>query len=447
MIFLSQNRKMSEKKVYSRKKKIEKNNNRLQIAVAVALVAIIVVVAFIALTGKGKNPAVSALTNDSYNGSGSADESITPEYEDEYIKIMKEYSDVIIPRSNIDDDDYIKETLLVGDSNTEALSNFYYVPLQYVLGYTGMGIQQVTQTKCIYFVGYEEPVTIPTAVGMLKPRRVIINFGTNNAGGMEPEDFVKTYLKVISAIEKSYPYCDIIVESIFPVGKVRNYPKIRQTDIDEMNIALAQMCRDNGYMFLNTAEYLKGDDGFIDTDYISSDGIHLSKEGYTAVLEYINSHKYITKDNRPSRGTIPQRRTAPVVSSSSETVSSSSVASSSSVVSSSSVLSSSIVPSSDVESSIPAYSSSAVELPPSSRAESSNNEPSSKEHVHSYGDWVTVTERGYGTDGLKKRECACGDTQTETIPALTPTPEPEPSADTEPRSDENAEISADTPQE
>ena len=70
---------MSEKKVYSRKKKIEKNNNRLQIAVAVALVAIIVVVAFIALTGKGKNPAVSALTNDSYNGSGSADESITPE--------------------------------------------------------------------------------------------------------------------------------------------------------------------------------------------------------------------------------------------------------------------------------------------------------------------------------------------------------------------------------
>ena len=156
----------------------------------------------------------------------------------------------------------MKETLFVGDSNTEGISAYGFLPLQYVLVSTGMPIQGVTKTRCIYFYGYDQPVTMATAVGMLKPRRVILSFGTNNAGGTTTKDFIKNYETAIAAIEKSYPHCDIIVESILPVKKNRSYPDIKKEDIDEFNLALAKMCKDKGYMFLNSAEIFKGKDGY-----------------------------------------------------------------------------------------------------------------------------------------------------------------------------------------
>ena len=148
---------------------------------------------------------------------------------------------------------------------------------------------------------------------MVKPRRIIINFGTNNAGSTSTEDFISMYRNALAKIKDSYSYADIIVASIYPIGQQRNYPNITMQDIDSYNIALAQMCRELGYKFLNTAELFKNPEtGFIKEEYISSDGIHLSSEGYKAFIDYVNKHQHIVEDNRPARGSIPTRRNAPV---------------------------------------------------------------------------------------------------------------------------------------
>lgn len=308
----NKNSNRSKSKITERKKRKKEK----QFITAVILVAAIIIVAVLAFMGKGKNPANSYIYMDSYDDSDSGvyDRKEVSRHH-EYIKKMSEYSSVIIPASDIDDEDYLKETLFVGDSNTEGISAYGFLPLQYVLGSTGMPIQGVTKTRCIYFYGYDEPVTMATAVGMLKPRRVILSFGTNNAGGTTTKDFIKNYETAIAAIEKSYPHCDIIVESILPVKKNRSYPDIKKEDIDEFNLALAKMCKDKGYMFLNSAEIFKGKDGYAKIKYFSNDGIHMNTDGYKALLEYVENHKYITKDSRPRRGQIPQRREAPVVSS------------------------------------------------------------------------------------------------------------------------------------
>ena len=308
----NKNSNRSKSKITERKKRKKEK----QFITAVILVAAIIIVAVLAFMGKGKNPANSYIYEDSYDDSDSGvyDRKEVSRHH-EYIKKMSEYSSVIIPASDIDDEDYLKETLFIGDSNTEGISAYGFLPLQYVLGSTGMPIQGVTKTRCIYFYGYDQPVTMATAVGMLKPRRVILSFGTNNAGGTTTKDFIKNYETAIAAIKKSYPHCDIIVESILPVKKNRSYPDIKKEDIDEFNLALAKMCKDKGYMFLNSAEIFKGKDGYAKNKYFSNDGIHMNTDGYKALLEYVENHKYITKDSRPRRGQIPQRRDAPVVSS------------------------------------------------------------------------------------------------------------------------------------
>lgn len=41
-----------------------------------------------------------------------------------------------------------------------------------------------------------------------------------------------------------------------------------------------------------------------------------------------------------------------------------------------------------------------------------------EEHIHSYGEWVTVTQPGCTKEGLRERDCGCGDKQSERLPAL-----------------------------
>ena len=369
-------------KVYKKRfAKLDKKT-KIQISAIAVLIVLIVLAAVMALMGRGKNPVSSSnITGSSMSVSGSYDPLADEKYEDEYLRLIEEYDDVIIPENNKEDRNYFKETLFVGDSNTEGLATYNHLSLQYVLGMTGMPIQAVTTNKCMWFVGYEEPVTIPTAVGMLKPRRIIINFGTNNAGGTETEDFIYSYENALNAIEKAYPYADIIVSAVLPVAKVRDYPSITMQDIDDFNLALAEMCRDRGLKFLNTAEMFKDpDNGFMKTEYIAKDGIHLTREGYQALLEYVGSHKHIVPDNRPARGTIPTRRNAPYVPEGSSSLASSSVVSSSrpissSMMSSSIIASSSMVPSSSIGASSAVSSSlSSSSVPASSETVSSSQE-------------------------------------------------------------------------
>ncbi|MEG2192698.1 MAG: GDSL-type esterase/lipase family protein, partial [Oscillospiraceae bacterium] len=251
---------------------------KLQILAILIISLLIIIAASVALSGRGKNPTKDIINGvDSFAVGGSYDPAADKSYKkDEYAEKMKKFSDVILPVNQENDAKYFRETLFVGDSNTEGISTYGHLSLQYVCGMTGMAIEGVTSNECIWFVGYDKPVTMPTAVGMLKPRRVIVNFGTNNVGGTKTTDFIAAYKRALKAINKSYPYADIIVSAILPVAKVRSYPNMTMQDIDEFNLALAEMCQDENYKFLNTSEVFKDEkSGFMKKGLSASDGVHL----------------------------------------------------------------------------------------------------------------------------------------------------------------------------
>ena len=149
--------------------------------------------------------------------------------------------------------------------------------------------------------------TIPQAVAMMKPRRVVTTFGTNDTG-MEVSDFIAHYTALIQAIQQSYPYTDIIVNTVPPVpADHSNYPHMDQAKIDDFNMALLDMCEQLGVRFLNSAEALKGSDGYGIADYYTSGDIHLKSAGLKAVLNYLRTHALQTEDRRPDTNNIPTR--------------------------------------------------------------------------------------------------------------------------------------------
>lgn len=250
------------------------------------------------------------------NGGNIQEIEIDPEADNKYNKDENKldadkYASTILQQSADAGQEYIDETLFIGDSNT-VRSLMYDVTgttWENVVGAVGLGIQHVASNPeaCVKFTQPTTPVDIVTAVKWIQPKRVIFTFGTNNAS-WTVDRFIEEYEKAVEATYNAYPYFDVIINAIPPVDKIRDYPNVTMQQIDKFNAALAKMCEEKGYKFLNSAEVLKDDaTGFAKKDYTISDGIHLSKNGFTALFEYIRTHAYETEDRRPELTYCPKR--------------------------------------------------------------------------------------------------------------------------------------------
>ena len=203
--------------------------------------------------------------------------------------------------------DYLNDTLFLGDSNTVRLYNNGLISLQQFCAKEGIGTQAALNEGIVTFKKDSNHYTIPQAVAMMKPRRVVMTFGTNDTG-MEVSDFIAHYTALVQAVQQSYPYTDIIVNTVPPVPVDHsNYPHMDQSKIDDFNMALLNMCEQLGVRFLNSAEALKGSDGYGIADYYTSGDIHLKSAGLKAVLNYLRTHALQTEDRRPDTNNIPTR--------------------------------------------------------------------------------------------------------------------------------------------
>ncbi len=213
----------------------------------------------------------------------------------------EDYGSTILEESKDAGQDYIDNTLFIGDSNTVRMMAYGHITLENTIGVISMGIQHVPTKKCVYFKGKNGPVTVPEAVAIMQPQRIIITYGTNNTIGWSSETFIKEYKEALEAITEAWPYADIIINAVPPVDKYRQNTGITMQTIDSFNKALAEMAEELGYKFLDSSEVLKDETtGFAKTDFTYSDGVHLNKKAMEALFTYIRTHSYITEDRRPT---------------------------------------------------------------------------------------------------------------------------------------------------
>lgn len=239
------------------------------------------------------------------------------------------YTSTILEQSADAGDSYVDETLFLGDSNTARMYRMFdYCSYDNAIGSVGMTAKSLAAFACVQVSTSSGYITMPQAVAKLQPRRVILTFGTNDLNpGYKAADFVKNYRTGIEAIVTAYPSVDIIVNAIPPIGQQHSNQSLTQTQVDEYNKALVEMCQEKGWKFLNSAEVLKDSvTGYAKSGYVeTSDGIHLTRTAMDALFNYIRTHSYITEDDRPALTTIPKHTgdkdavvyTVPVVSSSS----------------------------------------------------------------------------------------------------------------------------------
>ena len=223
--------------------------------------------------------------------------------------------DAVLKEASSSDSSYASSVVYVGDDYTASLKSAGQISLNQYLGKEGLSVSKALQESCIYFEGDSNSYTIPQALAKMKPRRIVITLGSNDlSSGLTADVFVQDYKHMVEGFATAYSYCDIIVNSIPPVTKDSQDAAASQLLIDQYNQALAVMCNDAGYKFLNSAEVLKDETGYADTSMIS--GNAYTTTGAKELVNYVVSHAYDTEDRRPDTDDIPTRAEAASQSSS-----------------------------------------------------------------------------------------------------------------------------------
>ena len=269
------------------------------VCIVCALAALLTIGITLVLIHRGKEPAASSEQPGTEQPADDAN--IADHYQ------INEQSSALLPETADAGDAYQSETLFIGDSNTVRLYANGLISLQQFCAKEGIGTSAALNEGIVTFKKDSSRYTIAEAVAKMKPRRVVIMLGTNDTG-MAVEDFISNYKQLVQAIQTSYPYTDIIVNTVPPVpADHSNYPNMDQTRIDDFNMALLSMCEEMGLKFLNTAEALKDSTGYGNADYYQSGDIHLKSAGLKAVLSYLRTHALQTEDRRPDTNNIPTR--------------------------------------------------------------------------------------------------------------------------------------------
>ena len=215
-----------------------------------------------------------------------------------------QYETTILQQTEDAGQEYVDETLFLGDSNTARMYRMFdYCTYDNAIGSVGMSGSALADYACVKLQGYSGYKTMPQAVALMQPRRVIVTFGTNDLNpNRTAATFVEECQKGLEAIAEAYPSVDIIVNAIPPLGQRHSNESLTQSQVDEYNKALVEMCEAKGWKFLNSAEALKdAATGYAKAGYVeASDGIHLTRDAMEALFEYVRTHSYITEDDRPA---------------------------------------------------------------------------------------------------------------------------------------------------
>lgn len=183
--------------------------------------------------------------------------------------------------------------LFVGESTTTHLRSRGLVPAEQILTTrqgTMMLSPRIAKTPVIEPIsGRETPLS--DAISERRPELLVLSFGLNGIAGFLREEsrYLAPYRALIREVRSRSPKTKIILQTVYPVAEhpaewnFSASPEEINRGIARLNRLLPILAQEEGVAVADTASALPDERGFL-RDCYSADGIHLTKEGYEAVL-------------------------------------------------------------------------------------------------------------------------------------------------------------------
>ncbi len=195
---------------------------------------------------------------------------------------------------------YLDKFIFLGDSTTYGIGVYYgygYTelcpPSQVWTPSSGTLTLSYYNIATVVYPETKEEIPIADAVERGKPEYLLLTLGVNGIAFMDEEWFIRDYTALVQMIREASPDTKIILNSIYPVAASYKYQKdINNEKIRAANGWIERIAADTGVRFLNSYEALVGPDGNLPESSQNGDGLHLTGEAFTTVMQYIRTHAY-----------------------------------------------------------------------------------------------------------------------------------------------------------
>jgi len=174
-------------------------------------------------------------------------------------------------------DDYDKSffgnTLFIGDSIFTGLSGYGLMPADNVFAEKGLA----PSAALTFEIKGRNVLSASDGFD-----RAVIMLGTNALKG-NPVSLADSMKTLVNKLKSENPEMEIAVLTITPVAAKTDY-SITIDMVDRYNDALTDAADNGGFILIDICSDFKGDDGYIISDYVQPDGLHLTQEGYKELL-------------------------------------------------------------------------------------------------------------------------------------------------------------------
>ena len=156
-----------------------------------------------------------------------------------------------------------KNAVFVGDSLTEAIEYYQFLPKNNVVYKRGMSVPNAGEL-------------FPTIVG-LDPDQVFLSFGMNDLLYFDgdADAFAKAYQEKLLDLREQLPDAEIFITSVLPLRQNAIDKKPAFSHCAEFNQALSKMCTENGVTFIDCTALAEAH-----ADLYEPDGIHVKATFY-----------------------------------------------------------------------------------------------------------------------------------------------------------------------
>jgi hypothetical protein len=190
--------------------------------------------------------------------------------------------------------EYVDRFIFLGDSTTYGLGVYGVIDKSRIWT-PESGTLTLSQWSftAIAYPDTGEELLIPDAVKTKTPEYMLITLGINGISFMDEDYFKSEYTKLVQSVQQNSPSTRIIINSIYPVAaSYKHLTQINNDKIKTANTWLQQVAEESGTAYLDSQSVLVGPDGNLPENLQNGDGMHLTKEGFELVINYLRTHGY-----------------------------------------------------------------------------------------------------------------------------------------------------------
>lgn len=208
-----------------------------------------------------------------------------------------------LPESSRVDSSYFDDAAFVGDSISLKLS--YYQASTSALGkaqFFASGSLSAANalwdvsSKSVHPSYQGTKSKVEDCVAKSGAKKLFIMLGMNDIGVYGLESSIEHYKELIGLIIEKSPGIQVFVQSMTPMASssTSQSSKLNNEKIKEYNTLLLEMCKENGWYYLDVASVMYDDSGSVLRESYCSDlssmGMHFTNEGCEKWVDYLKTH-------------------------------------------------------------------------------------------------------------------------------------------------------------